>query len=286
MHKFNQVIFFALLLFVLAACGQTAEPTTSDDSNENNANTEETSSDLTLAEVFDKASEANNNLESFSIIMDMKQNMNIGDESTDMHSSITMDVVQEPLSLKQITSVDLGELGVQEMESYFTEDGFFLYEPTEDQWMKLPSELSEEVLQLSDSQMNVDDQLGQFKDFVDDFTFEQDDTHYILHLDAEGEKFNELFAQTMGDMMPEDMLGLEVDIFENINFNQVEYEIYIHKDTFYFEDMNVKMDYDMEIEGESFSLKQDIQSTYSNHNEIGEIIVPDDVIDQAVELDI
>src|SRR5699024_104298 len=118
-------------------------------------------------------------------------------------------------------SMDLGELGTQEMESYFTEDGFFLYEPTEDQWMKLPSEFSEEIMQLSGSQMNVDDQLEQFQDFVDDFIFEQDATHYILHLDAEGDKFNELFTQTMDDIMPEDMIGLEMDLFENINFNQV-----------------------------------------------------------------
>lgn len=279
MRKFNHFILFSFLLIVLSACGQTAEPTT------NNGAAGETSSDLTLTEVFDKASEVNNDLESFTINMDMKQNMSMGDESTDMNSSITMDVVQEPLSLKQVMSIDLGELGTQEMESYFTDDGFFLYEPMEDQWMKFPSELSAEIMQLSESQMDVEDQLGQFQDFVDDFTFEQDDTHYILHLDAEGEKFNDLFAQTIGDMMQDDMLGLEDDVFDNINFNQVEYEIYINKDTFYFEDMNVMMDYDMEIEGESFTQKQDIQSTYSNHNEIDEIVVPEDVIEQAVDMD-
>jgi len=297
MRRLSIIIFAVVFIFILAACNQTAKPTDSNDAKEvDGDNTEEVSeenadeeenndSDLTLQEVFEKTMETNDGLDSFSITMDLQQTMNINEEEMDVGSVIEMDIITDPISMKQNMVMDMDELGKQEMEMYFAEEGFYVFDPMEDQWMKFPNEFSDELLQLSNNQADVGNQLNQFEDFLEDFTFEQDENNYILTLQADGEKFNELLTETIKNSMPQE-LGLDVSIFDNISFDNVNYDIVINKETFYFSELNVKMDYEMEIEGEKIKVNQDVKSKYENHNNVDAITIPKEAIDNAVEVEL
>src|SRR5690625_2822606 len=290
MRRLSIIIFAVVFIFILAACNQTAKPTDSNDAKEvDGDNTEEVSeenadeeenndSDLTLQEVFEKTMETNDGLDSFSITMDLQQTMNINEEEMDVGSVIEMDIITDPISMKQNMVMDMDELGKQEMEMYFAEEGFYVFDPMEDQWMKFPNEFSDELLQLSNNQADVGNQLNQFEDFLEDFTFEQDENNYILTLQADDEKFNELLTETIKNSMPQE-LGLDVSIFDNISFDNVNYDIVINKETFYFSELNVKMDYEMEIEGEKIKVNQDVKSKYENHNNVDAITIPKEAID-------
>lgn len=279
MKKLFSAILVGLLVMALAACGASSSSDSKKDSDEKAKG----SSDVSLEELFEKTQEANEQLKSFSSEMEMAQVMEMDGEKIDMSTTMTMDIITDPLNMKQLLEMDMGELGKQEMEIYLTEEDMYFFDPSQEEWMKFPSEFSKELMQLSDAQTNPGAELEQFKAYMDDFTLEDEKDSYKLTLKAKGDKFNELFNETLKESMPES-LGLDDSLLDNIQFNNVEYEILIDKETYYFTAVNVSMDYEMTMEDEKTSIKQDIKSTYSNYNGIDEIKVPKEAIENAVEI--
>lgn len=170
------------------------------------------------------------------------------------------------------------------MDMYLTEDGFFMFEPTQELWMKLPIDLKDQFLELENSQTNPADQLEELKNFEEDFTFEQDNENFILTLKAEGEKFEEFLKETAISSMPEDM-QIDASLADFMTFNNVEYEIYIDKETFFTSKLNIMMDIEADLEGEKMNIVQEITSSYAEFNAIDSIEVPQEALDNAKEID-
>ena len=157
MKKLSGILLTVLMVIVLAACGDNTSDAPAANDNKNgevnapdNADLGEDS--LNAEELYEKITVANAELESFSTKMDMTQTMEIDGENMDIQSVIDMDVVQNPFSLKQVMTMDMPEVGEQSIEAYLTEDGFYMLDPEQDQWMKLPSEFSEQIIQQSEAQ--------------------------------------------------------------------------------------------------------------------------------------
>ena len=128
--------------------------------------------------------------------------------------------------------------------------------------------------------------MNMFKEFAEDFKFEQTDDEYILTLSASGDKFSELFKKVAADNMP---AGLEMDeqqaeVLENLEVKSLEYEIFIDKKTFYTNAFNMKMDMTMKVEGEEMHIDQKVKADISKINEIKTIKVPQEVIDNAIDI--
>lgn len=272
-----------LLLFSLAACGQqTADPVDSKTKKKES---------LTLAQVFAKTTEASKDLKSVHSEMEIDQNMNIpGQDSTmDTHSNLSVDIVLNPMAMHQKMKMDIkgGDASVQDqgmdVEAYLAKEGFFLYDPTTKQWMKMPEELSKQILQMPEQQANPAEQLKQLQKFTDDFSFKQNDTQFILNLKASGEKFDQFLKENAKKLMP-DALKQSADAFNNIKFKNVNYEIFIDKKTFNITALNMKQEMEMAMEGQKLTLKQEMKGTYSNYNQLSEIKVPQEVIDNAKEM--
>src|SRR5699024_11293922 len=75
-----------------------------------------------------------------------------------------------------------------------------------------------------------------------------------------------------GGLTPNDIMqgidGEGGDIFKEMEISQMDYEMYIDKETYHLNQFNMNMDMDMEMDGESASIVQSIKSDYSNINEI------------------
>ena len=69
-----------------------------------------------------------------------------------------------------------------------------------------------------------------------------------------------------------------------MTIHSVNYVINVDKETFLTNSLDVKMDMDMNIEGESMNIKSDIQADYSKYNEIEAITIPAEVLEQAQEI--
>lgn len=285
MRKTIAIIFGAMLMLMLAACNQTAEPVEKEvkqgASTEKEKAEKEKESDLTLEEVFSKTEEANKDLKSFKSKMNMKQTVDAAGEKQDINSAIDLEFIAEPMALHQKMTMSIaGEK--QEIDAYMTKEGFYMYEPNEKMWIKLPEEFSDQILQMSEGQTNPSEQLNQLKEFVDEFDFKQDDKNYILTLKASGEKFDEFLKKNVKETLPPEMQA--EGVMGNMKFNKVEYELFIDKETFYLNALNMVTDMDTEVEGQKMNMHLDMESTYSDYNGVKNIEIPKEALENAQEM--
>lgn len=288
MKKVIALCLVSLLVLALSACNSTAEPTTGEEGKEVN-----NKSELTLQEVYEKAIERQNTLESVSAVIKMNQKieLNDGTEAFEMGSSadMTMDMVSEPLAMYvdgAMTMADpaTGENMNVDMEMYMSEEGFFMHDPETKQWMKLPSEQFAAIAGQTVNQVNASEQLKQFESFIEDFTFEQTETEYVLKLNAASDKFSEFILE---QMQVTEMMGVteeEQKIVENMKFDNINYVIKIDKETFDIHAMDTIFDITIDVEGKSMKVATDAKIAFNNFNEVEAIKIPQEVIDQAVEV--
>ncbi|UAC47637.1 hypothetical protein K6959_13360 [Bacillus aquiflavi] len=280
MRKTLSLIATFMFVLFLAACNQTAEPV---DKQGKEGDKKEETKELTLEEVMEKSIEASESLKSFAVQMDMDSNMKVADESMSFKSNIDMDYIVEPLAVHQnmkLTSIE--EEGELEMEIYFTKDGVFVHDPVEQQWSKFPNEMFDQISQLTDQQTNPAEEITNLKEFADDLEFKQDDKNYIILLDASGDKFTEFLQEVLKETMPKDV-PLDEQLLKDMKINKLNYEIFVDKKTFYPSALNVDMEMEMAVEGQTLVIEQKLEGNYSKFNEIKEIKVPQEVLDNAVE---
>lgn len=284
MKKWIKGLSIGFLALGLAACSGTADvkPGTEDaNKNEPTAEAEDVKTELTIGEVLEKAQASSEKLESMHAKMDIKQSMSIPSLGQEMDSDIQidMDIVQEPLQMYQVMKMDMGEEGLAEIELYMTTEGFFMKDPESDAWMKLPEEYYEELMATMSAGADPTLDLEEFAEFTDDFTFEQNDNEYVLNLKASGEKFTKLIQEQLSSI--EGMEGTEA--LEDMTIHQLDYEIFIDKETFDMTAFNLVMDMEMGIEEETIRIVQDMKAQISQINDIKEITVPQEILDSAVE---
>lgn len=279
MKKWITVFMASLFILILAACSDTAEPTPETDK----------VTELTLEEVYNKSIERQQELTSVSADLKVDQDMtlNVNGESIEVSakSDMKMDMVNDPLSmyLNGTTTMQGPESANVNMEMYMTEDGLFMHESVTNQWMKMPSEQFDAIMGQSAGQADPEEQLEALKGFINDFKFEQTDKEYKLTMDAAGEQFKQYMLEQMQQnnnmALPEDQ-----QVLENMTFDKINYVITIDKETFDILNMDMVADLNIEIDGQSMSMKMDTKIVYNNFNGVQSIEVPQEVIDQAVEV--
>lgn len=284
MKKWMAYMGAGALALTLAGCGESAEPSKETDPNE--------TSDLTLEELFTKTTAASEEAKSFHMDMVTNQTMVMGPEmDMDMKMDVSMDMTVEPLAFYQkaqstFVSEGMEDMPAMETEMYYTADGLYSYDPMMDMWVKLPADEMEDleaIMMMEQQSGDLAGQLEQLEAFQDDFTFEQTGDEFVLTLDAAGVEYEELISEEMGQMLGE----LDVDaqeIMDGMTIHKIYYEIFIDKETYQPNTINMTMDFDMEMEGESVNIQSDMQAEYSNFNGIDTITVPAEVIENAEEM--
>ncbi|MCP3741058.1 DUF6612 family protein [Rossellomorea sp. BNER] len=294
MKKSWSILLSFILVVFLAACNQTADPV-NEEGNKENANeskksAEENKSDLTLKEVFEKTNKASQEITSLKSNMTLNQTMTMPGEEGEMkiNSDVTSTIVMEPLALHQTMKMsmegDAAEAPKENMtmDSYLTKDGFYMKDSSQNKWMKMPKELSDQIVQMSNAQTDPSKQLKDLQQFMDDFKFEQDEKHFILKLTANGEKFQDFLQKQMKEIMPE---MLPEEAMNNMSYDEVKYEIFIDKETFYTTKLNSTVNMTVKVEeGKEMKTQTVMSGTYSDYNEIESITVPKEVVETAEEV--
>ena len=268
MKKFT-VGLAILLMGFLAACG-------------NSENAEE---------VYQKAVEAGENMES--VEMDMVINQTIESDAMegamememDTQSSMTID----PLAMHQTGTVNMEMEGMPietEMEMYLTDTDFYMYESMSQTWLKMSADMM--PTEMMNTDQTAQDQLEMLESFIDDIEFVEEDDYYAFKFDGEGEEFaaltEELIKENLGEETFAD-LGVEIsEILEEMTIHSMYYEIHIDKETYDTTKVMTNMDFDMNAEGESLRMNQEMTATYTGINTVDEIVVPQEVIDAAQEM--
>lgn len=262
LNKLKFVVIALAFIFVLAACNNDASTNLND-----------------AEDVLKKSLEAMEIIESYSMQMESDQEMTMNEtEKMSMAMTLTSDMTLDPIAFYQKLSMetDIEMMGAYETEMYLVDDQIFVFEPILDQWTELPIELSEDLGGLSEMQLSPDQQLTMLRNFVDDIEMTENASEYVLKLSGTGTDFMEV-AQLFGGVGTEDFDEM-LDDFTQLDLNFIEYEIFIDKDTFYQTKLNMTMDITMAMEGETVQTVQTMQATIYGYNEVGEIVLPEGLI--------
>lgn len=169
---------------------------------------------------------------------------------------------------------------------YMLEDAFYMYDSNSDAWLQLPLEGMESVLGQSTKQLDANEQLKQLESIISEFTIHEEGDEYILTLDVAGDKFTEFVIEQMQLLGSVGITEADEDIVEIVKYDKVNYVLKINKDTYDMTALDLVMHMTIEEDDESVMLEIDSKMTYSNINGIDKIEVPQDVIDNAVNLEL
>ncbi|MFS0876181.1 DUF6612 family protein [Solibacillus isronensis] len=267
-----------LSIALVAGCGDTAEPVEGTDSEAN----------LTLQQVYENAMQRQQNLKSVhaETKMDQVTSFVMDGQTMEMtsNSNLAMDIQQNPMAMysKGTVEMDMGDDQMEmPIEMYMTEqDGFYLYNGDSNEWLKMPDEQYEQLLAQTGAQADASEQLEQLEQFIEDFSFEQDDENYLLTLNIEGDQFKQFILSQMGASLGESV-EMNGEILENMSFEDSQYNIVVAKDTFDIKEMDMDLKIITNVEGQETTIENVANIVYSKFDEVKEINIPNEVINEA-----
>ena len=281
-RKMLLLLVLVVAIVSLTACGEGEQGTSTGTPETTSASSGNSTAPGNEKELFVAVLGEASNLDSFSITMTAESQMESDGVNMNNITESAMDIVLKPeIAFKQLTSVE-AEGQKQNIESYFTADGFFMKDPTSDSWVKLPNEFKELAFQSVDQQaLDPSAQLAELLDYADQFHVIEKDGIYTFTLKAQGEAFSELIQEKLDEQ--ESAWGQTIDM----EIKALEYTVQVEKKSNKLLVMDIYMDMSMP-ESEStpaMSVKSKINMNYSNHNGIKEIVVPEAAAN-AEELDL
>ena len=283
MKKYYMGAIIGLAVFSLAACGDSATPI-----NETTAK-----SDLALEQVFSNAMERQESLQSVKANMTMEQEISAEDEEVQMTSStnIEMSMTAKPLALFVDGTISMTMANEEEsfnmpISMYLTEtDGLYMNDTMSSGWVKLPSDMYEELLAQMGANADPQEQLNRLESFLEDFKFEQTDGEYILTLNAIGEKFNEMILEQVSGSLGQQLGEEDYSAFDGIKLKDAKYIMTVDKETFDITKTVMDVIMTMDVEGVLADVNVSSTMTYSNFNAVDTITIPQDILNSAIDYD-
>ncbi|MCM3042502.1 hypothetical protein M3201_22870 [Paenibacillus motobuensis] len=251
----------------------------SDDRNEEKETTAAVSDVPTVEEIFQRASEATGVLSSYSSTSILRMNMTgtFDGQSEEQAYEVrtTMDLIREPLQLFQSMRISM-DGGTQDLKQYVTEEG--VYSHVDGLWIKHSEDTSSELISAMKEAL-VDKQLEQYRLFAKDMKVSVQDKAYELHADFSGEildNFRSALIQQManGNRDISDMLN-KMEI-QNVKLSYV-----VDKNTYLPTKLSIVLSVGMDVDGQGFSMRLMLDSTFSKFGEIKPIHIPQEAIDTA-----
>ncbi|PYZ97046.1 hypothetical protein CR205_00090 [Alteribacter lacisalsi] len=240
---------------------------------------------LTVEEILTQSEEAMEELSSYSMDMEMLQEMSMDDDTMDINMTSEAQVLMDPLVLYQHASMDMMGMPFS-YDSYFSEEhGFFMEDPMSGEWLKLPDEFTDEMMAMADIQTSPEDQFDIFRENLEEVDVETDEEEdrYIVTIKGDGVDNEAMKEQLMG-FMDGDMGQLMGDALDSMEIHSYEYEIFIDRDTFYTTEANVFMDMTMDDGVNETAMKQTTHMLFGGFNEYDDLEVPANVIENAEEI--
>ncbi|WP_068677729.1 DUF6612 family protein [Oceanobacillus sp. Castelsardo] len=253
------------------------------------------SGDKEVNEIYNKALEAAEEMNSAEVDIEMKQEMSVPQEETTMvmESKMSGAIIVDPLAMHQkgTASISMGEEmdGPMEMEQelYFVDNEIYSFDSLTGEWLKMDESTIPMDL-INTEQMDTSDQLNMFQDYVDDLSYEETEEAYIFKFSPNQDEVKTLAEDLLKEIIPEDLtsqIGKEVtEILKNTEINHLQVEMSINKDSYQIEKYHLDMDMKMTIEGEEMIMKQNVNTMYRNINTIDKIEIPEEIKESAKDV--
>lgn len=237
--------------------------------------------EMSAEELLNKSNEAMMELDSYTVRSITEQKMPMQGTEQVISTESEADITLDPFAMHQMVTTSLPESKKQlELESYWTEEGFYQQNPEGD-WVKFEDNFP---MSQSDIQemMTAQSQVSQASKFAKEMNVEETEGSYVVSYEGDGEKLlkasQQLFQSSMDD---KEMAKMMEEMMKQMTINNISYQITIDKETHYMTGMMMKLDMDMEMENVSTNMVQTFDMSIDNFNGVGTITIPGQVVDNA-----
>ncbi|GED71526.1 hypothetical protein BRE01_52280 [Brevibacillus reuszeri] len=272
------VLFFAVTTAIsLTACSPAEKPS---NTNAQTNGASEAAVVPTVEEMIEKTTKASADLKSFSMDSKVNQHMVMaqGEQKQEQNVEMAMksDFVKEPVQMYQEIHMKMPQ-GEQAIKQYITNDGVFT--EANGKWMKLPNEMKDQIMASMKTSLEPGKQMEQFKKIVKDTKVAVEGSDYVLSADLSGDNVKELAKELMSQAGGAGEQATAM--LDSMNIKSLKIENAVNKDTYLPTRSVVNMSMEMEQEGQKIALDMEMTTTFSKHNEVSEIKVPEEALKAA-----
>ncbi|MGN7411490.1 DUF6612 family protein [Paenibacillus sp. SAF-068] len=286
MKKWTTLFIGALLAVSLAACGNdtdnTATPpaTNNETTNEGNTPAEQQTKIPTLDELISKTNAATKEMKSFTTEANIDQNLKLdaGEQSQDQQvkTSLKMDIIKDPMMIYQEMNMEMSGQEAQNVKQYITSDK--IYSQVGDQWVAIPEAQTAALIEQMKASMNPEGELEQFKKIEEDTEVTEEGDNYVINADVSGDNVKELAKAVMEQNGSDAQMQAMLD---QMNITSMKMKYMINKETYLPASTDVAMVMEMEQNGQKMTMDMKMNSTFSNHDQVEEIKIPQEALDSA-----
>ncbi|WP_100405446.1 DUF6612 family protein [Bacillus solitudinis] len=243
---------------------------------------------LSTHDIINKSIEALEGIQSFATDIHIQQTTDRPEVEEPFIQEIkkSMNTRKEPFSFYQKTNMSLPEMGDIEAEIYHTPDGTYIKDSMENIWVKYPDDFSNDILALQAMEIQPGDHVSPLLKETENLEHTETEEHYLIKVKKtsdEAEPFADQLYNVIGKQLTTDM-GEVLSIME---VKSVDYHIYINKETFLYEKMEVTLHYEMGMDaGDAKTVTQQSSFIFSEFDEFETIDVPAHILDTAEEFNL
>ena len=128
------------------------------------------------------------------------------------------------------------------------------------------------------SSLNPEEELDQFNKIAEDTKITEEGDNYVITADVSGDNVKEL-AQSVMEQNGTD--AQTQAMLEQMNITSMQMKYMVNKETYLPVGTDVNMVMEMEQEGQKMTMDMKMTSTFSNHNQVEEIEIPQEALDSA-----
>lgn len=292
-HVLNKwmAILIAGLMAAVVASGCTVKSNTeevntstvSDSKNNKSSNANATTSNQNLPkaeELIQRMNEAGKELMSFSTEVDVYQTIinrvsNTASTEQIIDSLTRSDIIKEPFQTHSSTQTKMHTEDMSMvMEQYVTKDA--IYMKLGNDWMKMNEEMRSKAMPSMVEAGYPWRQLEPYRSVEDALEVSEEGGHYVIRAklnDSQLLKFTKSY-RNQTNYRGEPL----TDNYTDIKIRKANIVYTVRKDTYYPVEVSLSTDMDVTMSGNTFSIKSESWSKYSNYNEIQEINIPQEVL--------
>ncbi|MBG9734848.1 DUF6612 family protein [Paenibacillus alvei] len=285
MKKWVALLLGAILVVSMTACGdkKDAAGTNSSSTAQTTTDTEKKEASLpTVDELIQKSIDASKSLKNFAMDAQIKTDLTIsqGEQKQEQNTEMKLksDITKEPFNLYQEMTMTVTGQGEQKIVQYISKDG--IYSQMNGQWTKMPDDMKAQVLEGAEKGASPEQSLEQFKSIAKDTKVSEAGNDYILTADLSGDGMKEL-AKSLMSQSGSNSNPQMAAMLDQMNIKSIKMTYGVNKDTHLPTKSDVDMTMDVEEQGQKVEIHMVMNSTFSKHNEIGEIKVPKEVLDSV-----
>ncbi|SFL83752.1 DUF6612 family protein [Salibacterium qingdaonense] len=305
MQRILTGMYGLLIVLLLASCMSEADTDENGDSaapsEEEPDDTEDTEPEkepekvMPAGDVLQQSIDKMNDIESYTISTNMNQHLELGGEQTleNRYRSNTL-VNLDPVRYHESSTIEKNQTTAEEtnnsfveLERYFTDRGFYMFDSSESRWVQFPEQFNEDFKSFDKSYENPGRILEMIEAYSSNIHIIEGNRHYQLTFSGGEDQTQEIALEMIGMVNTGFSSSME-DMMYMAELESLTFQLQIDKETFYPKKLKMNLDMNMNnAEGEPDASDHLVVARYSDFNETERVEIPADVLNVAegMELD-